>query len=497
MKKILPISPYLLVLSFLLFGCNLPTTEIGTPNTPPSTTISILPPNFTPEAYFGLPTPDAPHPIPSIDMNPKTYIVQSNDSLGIIAKNFGISLNSILEVNQISDPNILSVGQEINIPPPILGEVGPSYKLIPDSELVDGPKNADFDLTDFIHQYDGQLKIYRQEVDGKSLSGTEIIALVANNYSVNPRLLIAILEYQSQWLSSNSLNLDDLSFPIGLQDPNRSGLYRQLAWAADNLNRGYSLWRSDTLGAFTTADGILNPAHPEINAGTAAVQYFFAQLYDQELWRQILSDAGFIQVYEQLFGNPFGWAIEPLLPIGLTQPTLQLPFEEGVVWNFTGGPHGGWDGGSAWAAIDFAPKMEILGCLPNDAWVVAMADGLIVYANNGMVIQDLDGDGHPQTGWAITYMHISYQDRVEAGAYLLAGDRIGHPSCEGGFSTGTHVHLARRYNGEWIQADGPIPFNMDGWIPEGTGIIYEGVLINGNQVVEACECQEPINAIQR
>jgi len=33
---------------------------------------------------------------------------------------------------------------------------------------------------------------------------------------------------------------------------------------------------------------------------------------------------------------------------------------------------------------------------------------------------------------------------------VQTGDRLGHPSCQGGVSNGTHLHLARRYNGEWI-----------------------------------------------
>jgi hypothetical protein len=35
---------------------------------------------------------------------------------------------------------------------------------------------------------------------------------------------------------------------------------------------------------------------------------------------------------------------------------------------------------------------------------------------------------------------------------VKTGDRIGHPSCEGGAANATHVHIARRYNGEWIPA---------------------------------------------
>ncbi len=484
-----------------VFGCNLPTTKLYTPSPTPQKKFSILPPDFTPdvrsEEYIGVPTPDAPHSLPALEVNSDLYIVKSNDTLGIIANKYGISLAALLDANQFIDPNFISPGQGIQIPPPTIGEMGPSLKLIPDSELVDGPKNAGFNFNEFVDQFDGQLSLYREDVQGIELSGTEIVALIANNYSVNPRLLIALLEFQSEMLSQKKPLLEDTSFPMGLEDSNREGLFLQLAWAADNLNRGYYLWQSDRLGAFLTSDGFLIPANPEINAGTAALQYLFAKLYDQIDWRQVISEFGFVQSYQQLFGNPFSWTVDPLVPIDFRQPEMQLPFEDGVVWNFTGGPHGGWDNGSAWAAIDFAPKMEVLGCNPNDAWVVAVGDGLIVYVNDGMVIQDLDGDGYAQTGWAVTYMHISYQSRVSLGDYLYAGDRIGHPSCEGGYSTGTHVHIARRYNGVWIVADGQTPFIMDGWMIKGTGVQYGGSFSRGDQVVEVCNCQDEINSIQR
>jgi len=197
-----------------------------------------------------------------------------------------------------------------------------------------------------------------------------------------------------------------------------------------------------------------------------------------------------------LFGYPFDYAIEPLLPPDLTQPSLGLPFETGVPWFFTGGPHGGWDDGSAWAALDFTPPGPVATCWPSDAWVVAAADGLIVRADHGAVVQDLDGDGYEQTGWTLLYMHIAAQDRVPANTYVRRGDRIGHPSCEGGIANATHLHLARRYNGEWIPADGPLPFNLDGWVSSGGGIPYDGYLRRDGQTLEACECRADTNTLR-
>jgi hypothetical protein len=94
-------------------------------------------------------------------------------------------------------------------------------------------------------------------------------------------------------------------------------------------------------------------------------------------------------------------------------------------------------------------------------------------------------------------MHIDPRDRVEIGSRLQAGDKIGHPSCEGGISTGTHLHIARRYNGEWIPADQDLPFNLDGWITQGLGYEYQGLMVRGDQTIRAEDTKTDFNRIER
>jgi murein DD-endopeptidase MepM/ murein hydrolase activator NlpD len=441
--------------------------------------------------------------LPPLRSETINYTVQAGDSLGPITQRYLVSVDAIVQANELDNPDLLEIGQVLVIPPPQPVGTGTDFKTIPNSELVYSPGSIDFDIASFVREHGGYLANYTEEVGDITLTGIQIVERIAKEFSVNPRLLLAILQYQSKWLTDTEPEEATLIYPIGVNSPWREGLYKQLAWAANNLNRGYYLWRVNGLSAWVLADGNILNISPVINAGTAGVQHMFSQLYGLDEWEQAVSSKGLISTYEDLFGYSFDYTFEPIVPGDLSQPPLQLPFEPGVIWSFTGGPHGGWGDGSAWAALDFAPPGEALGCVQNDAWVVAVADGTILRAENGAIVQDLDdsgpnsNDGFEQTGWTILYMHIENRDRVTPGTYVRAGERIGHPSCEGGVSSGTHVHLARRYNGEWIPADQNQPFIMDRWVSVGLGNVYDGYLQRDGQTIEAWEGHSDENAIQR
>jgi hypothetical protein len=130
------------------------------------------------------------------------------------------------------------------------------------------------------------------------------------------------------------------------------------------------------------------------------------------------------------------------------------------------------------------------GCVPTDAFATAVAPGVVSRSEAAAVVLDLDGDGDERTGWVVFYFHMETKDRVAVGKVLQTGDLIGHPSCEGGRTTGTHVHIARKFNGEWIPADSIIPFNLAGWVAHNGPFEYQGTLTKAGHTIDACTCAD-------
>jgi LasA protease len=321
------------------------------------------------------PTPNPPITLPTPRTETVSYVVQPGDFLRKIAQAYQVSIEQIVEANGITNPNMIDVGQVLLIPPPSFEAVAPFFKIIPDSELVNSPGNSAFDVPAFVTAQGGYLASYQEEVDEVLLSGAAIVERVALDYSVNPRLLLAVLEFQSQWVTNTNPAEETLNYPLRYFDNQRVGLHRQLAWAANLLNEGYYRWKMEAISSWMLSDSTMIKVDPTINPGTAGVLNLVRYLTTQADWAQAVSERGIFSTYYQFFGFPFQYALEPLIADDLVQPELQLPFEDGVVWSFTGGPHGGWDSGSAWAGLDFAPPGEPRGCVPSDAWVVAVAPG--------------------------------------------------------------------------------------------------------------------------
>lgn len=430
---------------------------------------------------------------------PLLYYTQAGDTLKVLAIRFNVTPEEITSPDPILPISFMKPGQLLIIPNRI-GATSPSTLLMPDSEVVYSPSTLDFDIDQYVAKTGGYLSTYKEYLSNGWNNGAQVVERVAIENSINPRLLLSLLEFQSHWVLGQPLNLQQTTYPMGYIEVNHQGLYKQLSWSVEQLSIGYYGWREGILTELTFKDGSKLRLAPPLNAGTVAVQYYLSTLFDQGKWNTALyTPDGYPALHEKMFGNAWlrAQTVEPLFPPDLEQPKLELPFRPGRTWALTGGPHSAWGPNGALAALDLAPSSEESGCVPSTDYVTAMAPGLVIRSANGAVLVDLDGDGKEQTGWVILYMHIATKDRVTVGTWLNTNDFIGYPSCEGGDATGTHTHIARKYNGEWMLADGPIPFDIGGWIAYAGKNPYEGGLINGNKQAVACTCSSYTSLVSR
>jgi len=463
-----------------------------------------LPTQTTNQPLLYAPTPDPNYQATPLPARPiykpgqlVDYIAQTGDTLPALAARFNTSVDEIMAANPIvpRDATTMPPGLPMRIPIYFRALWANPYQIIPDNAFVNGPTLIGFNTSAYVAEHAGWLKDYKAYAGGKWRTGAAVVDFIATNYSVSPRLLLAILEYQGGALTQDQppLKKNLLGFTrLYYENP-----YLQLIIAANTLNNGYYGWRAGNLLEFELPDGTLIRPDPWQNAASVSLQYYYSRMMFGDNYARAIGPQGLFETYHTLFGDP--WENKSvLIPGSLQQPPLQLPIPRGLIWNYTGGPHTGWGSGEPFAGIDFAPPSDKSGCFIADEnqFSTAMADGLVVRSGIDGVVQDLDGDGNERTGWTLFYLHLASKGRAPLGSELKTGDMIGYPSCEGGRVTGTHVHIARKYNGEWILADGPLAYNMEGWLAHNGARAYLGTLTKGELTVIACECSDLYSTIQ-
>ncbi|RUA18092.1 MAG: hypothetical protein DSY55_00860 [Clostridia bacterium] len=434
-----------------------------------------------------------PGPTVAPDLAVLSVVVHQNEFLGTIAARYGVSLDDIITFNHIENPDAVAVGQRLLLPYHT-SRITPDHLLLPDSELVYGPAYLDFDIAAFVAEQGGYLASFTMPWVVGEKTGAELVRWVAEHYSVGPRVLLALLEARTGWVTHPETPQGyDLDYPLG-HLATGGGLEVQLEWAADTLNAGFYGWMDRGETAVRFQNGVIARGAPDLNPGTIALQRTLAE----DTTFQNLPDEinAFMDAYHHLFGDPDQYDQGRALPWDLTQPRLQFPWQAGQWWFLTGGPHGAWGNGSSWAALDIVPEdAPVGGCTPAETWVRAASEGLVVRNDRGELLVDLDEDGDMRTGWVLQYLHLT--DRVPEGTVLQPGDPVGRPACDGGQAASSHLHLARRYNGVWVAAGGPVPLQLDGWTAfSGRDAYGGGLFAPDGRKASACDCRDQsINGI--
>jgi LasA protease len=338
--------------------------------------------------------------------------------------------------------------------------------ILSDGQFVFGPNVGDFDLKNYLASNAPHLLKYADDITGR-----------AEYYSINPKILLTLLEMQAQIISKpNTAHIED---PFGL---NTGGFIAQIETLSSKMADAYYLHlysyspllvSQRILPAFAMRDGQTVDVAPDTNAGSYAIMAGLAAIgwHDFSLALDNSQAQGFYQTYTRLFGNddPLDERNRIAIPgtvSALVAPEnlLQLPFLRGLSWKF-GGVHNNSAGSTGSpltdaSAMDFYPSGSTWNIDTSSMWVVAAAAGVPTKIS-ACYFKIVHSDG-----WETTYYHLE-NVQTYAGS-INQNDKIGviantlpEAICSGGASSGPHVHFTLKHNGALVAINGTA---LAGWV---------------------------------
>jgi LysM repeat protein len=215
---------------------------------------------------------------PDIPDDSILYYAQSGDWLPAVANRFGVEVSEITSPKPISNKGLLDPGTLLIIPDQHddTASYTPAAQLIPDSEIVFSATAVDFNISGYIREAGGYLSTYREYLGSTGwATGSGAIERLSYENSIDPRLLLAILDYEAHWVRGKPETVLRADYPLDYQKPAFKGMFQQLAWAINQISMGYYGWRTGTITNLTFRDGNKLRIDPTLNAGTVRSWYFF------------------------------------------------------------------------------------------------------------------------------------------------------------------------------------------------------------------------------
>ncbi|NTV37335.1 MAG: LysM peptidoglycan-binding domain-containing protein, partial [Anaerolineaceae bacterium] len=167
------------------------------PSTPVASEIS---PTVEPTETVQVTEDTAPtfvQPTPSVNntaLPPVIYTSQAGDYLQAVAARFGVKPEDIKSGDEIPTDGLITPGQVLIIPD-VLDIHTSTTRVLPDSEVVFSPSALDFNTQEFVNEAGGYLKDYKEYLSSGWANGAQVINRVAIENSINPRILLALVEY--------------------------------------------------------------------------------------------------------------------------------------------------------------------------------------------------------------------------------------------------------------------------------------------------------------
>jgi len=330
---------------------------------------------------------------------------------------------------------------------PLQGENDPPP--VSDGQFVWGPNVGRFDIAGFLTRRGSPLAPHAPD-----------LALWASYSSVNPKLLLAALEFRYGLVSSLPAGWTSDDVLAAIEDTAMTmatAYYQHLHTWGERRPEARRLTIPPVL---LLEDGSLRRLDPTDPSGTFALAAFLARFTDAAEFDRALAVGG-AGGFDDVFGSLFPTVdlqstANEIDPPG-TPPAnlLQFPFAMGATWTF-GGPHS-WNGNSTppFSSMDFFIGGSTCAA-PAYQFSVAAASGTAYRPWGYSCWLEIDHGA----GWVTSYYHLQ---NLTAAASAERNDPLGTIACEicaGGFATGPHVHFSLKYNGAYVSLEG---VELSGW----------------------------------
>ncbi len=298
----------------------------------------------------------------------------------------------------------------------------------------------------------------------------EVISHWAGYSSISPRVLLTLIDLQSQLISQPD--------PAQLQQPlvglsSADGFSAQLQDVADQLaTRLYQ--REAAVSEFATAPAAalsyLFDAEPNKNAERAQFAHNklaqFSQRY-QQLFAESYLPAPDRSMQDTQMPDSSVQDIDTLA--GPANGFLQFPFPLGQSWHVGGAHTNTGSGNYPMSSLDMSIGGG-WGSNQSNTWVAASAAGS--FKRHSSCFAEVVHSG----GWSTTYYHLM-NIQYNTGANVAKNTKIANPAntqpqalCNGGSSTGPHQHWSLKQNGSWVHLN---TVYLSGWQITATGSSYD------------------------
>lgn len=323
----------------------------------------------------------------------------------------------------------------------------------------------------------GQLKSALLAVGDRNQTVAEVVVGQAYLYSLNPKLILALLEFQQGLLANTAPSPEQFDWALKFRGEEEKwrGLHGQIRWGARELRRAMRDFPAATELQYSD-ENVRGPIPAGMNAGSYAVLRVLAATMNPADLDRIIADGSFVATYSRLFEDPrqtLGPLPPPAAPF-LSRPMAkqtyvtsffdhEYPFltQNGSLVSWWGrrettvsyDGHDGWD----------------YGLRPPDP-ILAAASGTVVWAGNSD-----DGCGVPArgvvldhgNGYRTLYWHLS-EIGVELGQTVETGEQLGIVGATG-CANGSHLHFQTQYLGRNTDPYGWCASEVDPWSQHSAG----------------------------